>query len=70
LNIAGLSPQQIEAKIEQYAVFHLSTLVADVKSMNTAFDSEQYASVGTQACKVAQAIFGGSDEAFLAMLMI
>jgi len=31
LNIAGLTPQQIESKIESYAVFNLAALVADVK---------------------------------------
>jgi len=56
-----MTPQQIESKIESYAVFHLAALVTDVKNMNTAFDNEQYTSVGTQACQVAQSIFGSSD---------
>jgi len=55
--IAGLSTQQIVSKIESYAVFHLSTLVADVKTMNTEFDAEQYEQVGESIGTVAQAIF-------------
>jgi len=56
-NIAGLSLQQIESKIESYAVFHLAALVTDVKNMNTEFDNEQFEQVGKSAGAVAQAIF-------------
>jgi len=56
-NIAGLSLQQIESKIESYAVFHLAALVTDVKNMNTEFDNEQFEQVGKAAGAVAQAIF-------------
>jgi len=55
--IAGMTPQQIESKIESYAVFHLAALVADVKQINTAFDNEQYTSVGQQVGAIAQEIF-------------
>jgi len=57
-----MTPQQIEREIESYAVFHFAALVTDVKNRNTAFDNEQYTSVGTQACQVAQSIFGSSDD--------
>jgi len=49
--------QQVEAKIESYAVFHLAALVADVQAMNTEFDNEQFESIGESAGKVAQQIF-------------
>jgi len=49
------------SKIESYAVFHLAALVADVKTMSTAFDNEQFTTVGTDACQVAQAIFTSTD---------
>jgi len=49
--------QQIEAKLESYAVFHLAQLVQVVQTMNTAFDAEQYESVGEDAGKLCQQIF-------------
>jgi len=55
--IAGMTIQQIESKLESYAVFHLAALVADVKQINTAFDAEQFTSVGTQVGVIAQEIF-------------
>jgi len=52
-----MTVQQIEAKIESYAVFHLATLVADVQAMNTAFTAGNFEQVGADAGKVAQAVF-------------
>jgi len=52
-----MTVQEIESKIESYAVFHLAALVADVQKMSTAFDAEQYESVGEQVGAVVQQIF-------------
>jgi len=61
LHISGLTPTQIETKVISYVTLHLATVVADVKTMNTAFDAEQFTAVGTDACELAQAVFGESQ---------
>jgi len=65
LHLNTLTPTQVVEKIVAYAALHLATLVADCKQMNTAFDASQFTTVGTEACLIAQAIFGDSYERFL-----
>jgi len=60
LHIAGMPTSEIIAKVTSYITLHLSTIVADVKTMNTAFGAGQFQAVGTDACQVAQAIFGST----------
>jgi len=48
-----MSNSQIEAKIIAYAALHVPTLVADCKTMYTAFDANQFTTVGVDACQVA-----------------
>jgi len=60
LDLTNMSTATIIAKVTSYITLHLSTVVADVKVMNTAFDGEQYNAVGVDACKLAQAIFTSS----------
>jgi uncharacterized protein YejL (UPF0352 family)/phosphoglycerate dehydrogenase-like enzyme len=59
-NIAGLTYDQVQAKVQKYVVTHLIPLHKDILQANTDFQGSRFPQVGQKAGQIAQQIFGTS----------
>jgi phosphoglycerate dehydrogenase-like enzyme len=63
-HIAGLTSQQIQQKVEKYALTHIFALHKDAVQANNDFQAGNYQQVGHEAGAILQAIFGNGRFAF------
>jgi phosphoglycerate dehydrogenase-like enzyme len=57
-HVTGLTPQQIQQKVEKYALTHFIALHKDAVQANNDFQAGNYQQVGHEAGAILQAIFG------------
>lgn len=63
-NIYGLTPAQLETKIETYALFHLTALHQDAIVANSDFQAANYKMVGVELGTIIQTVFGKNISTF------